>query len=243
VLPDLIVIGAQKCGTTSLHHYLDAHPEVAMSQPKELDFFIGRDGWARGRAWYEEHFKSSPAAIRGESSPSYTNYPRYRCVPERIAQMVPDARLIYVVRDPIARIVSNYIHSYANGETRRGIDAELGDLRNSDYVGQSLYFTQLRRYLRVFPAERILVIAQEDLLNDRLGTLRRVFAFLGVAEDFVSPRFDREHHPSATKQADGREIPVPRVDGALRRRLVERLRADAELLRAHTGLELETWTV
>jgi hypothetical protein len=238
VLPDLIVIGAQKCGTTSLHSYLGLHPEIAMSRPKELDFFVAEHNWPRGRAWYEAHFDGGTARLRGESSPSYTNYPEYRGVPERMARLVPAAKLVYLVRDPLDRIVSHYVHHYAAGGTRRGLEAELGDLRDSVFVAHSLYHAQLRRYLRVFPEPSLLVVAQEDLLRRRRGTLRRVFRFLGVDESFWSPGFERLHHPSASKPA-----PVPRLEGRLRRRLVERLRPDADRLREQTGQAFASWSV
>jgi hypothetical protein len=242
MLPNLIVIGAQKCGTTSLHNYLGLHPEISMSQPKELNFFVEEHNWGRGLAWYEPHFEGT-ARVRGESSPSYTNYPEYRGVAERMAEIVPDARLIYVVGDPLKRIVSHYIHHRAGGGTRQAIDAELGDLRGSVFVAHSLYYAQLRRYLRVFPASSILVIPQEELLHDRLATLQRVFRFLGVSDAFSSPDFDLLHHPSAGKRADGRPIPVPKLEGRLRHRLIERLKPDVDRLRAHTGLAFESWPV
>ena len=108
MLPNLIVIGAAKCGTTSLHEYLDLHPEVAMSREKELDFFVEEKHWGRGVEWYAAQFEDAP--VRGESSPSYTAYPRYRGVPERIRRVVPDAKLVYLVRDPVERIVSHFVH-------------------------------------------------------------------------------------------------------------------------------------
>jgi hypothetical protein len=242
MLPNLIVIGAQKCGTTSLHHYLGLHPDVSMSHPKELDFFVAEHNWSRGLAWYERHFQDQ-APVRGESSPSYTNYPEYRGVPERMARTVPDTQLVYVVGDPLKRIVSHYVHHYAAGGTRRGIEAELGDLRDSVFVAHSLYHMQLRRYLRVIPGPRVLVVAQEDLRHSRQATLRRVFRFLGVSESVCDPGFERLHHPSADKRADGRPVPIPEVSGALRRRLVERLKPDADRLREQTGLAFPTWPV
>src|SRR6266550_2870057 len=81
-LPNLLVIGGLKCGTTSLHHYLNLHPEVAMSRPKELNFFVAELNWPLGEDWYATHFEASPA-IRGESSPHYTNRPRFDGVAER----------------------------------------------------------------------------------------------------------------------------------------------------------------
>src|SRR5215210_6346576 len=95
-LPNLVVIGAQKCGTSGLHYHLGLHPEVSMSKPKELNFFIGERNWPRGEDWYRRHFDPN-AKVRGEASPNYTAFPQHVGVPERMASMVPDAKLIYVL--------------------------------------------------------------------------------------------------------------------------------------------------
>src|ERR687895_1673032 len=117
-LPNLIIIGGLKCGTTSIHHYLGLHPEIQMSKPKELNFFVHELNWDLGLPWYRGRFDSR-FPVRGESSPHYTNQPRYTGVPERIHDTVPDAKLIYMVRDPISRILSHWRHSIGAGyETR-----------------------------------------------------------------------------------------------------------------------------
>ena len=108
-LPNLIIIGAQKCGTTSLHYYLNLHPQILMSREKELNFFITERNWSKGVDWYRSQFVEK-AEIYGESSPNYTDYIRFGGVPERMYSVVPDARLIYILRDPIERIVSHYVH-------------------------------------------------------------------------------------------------------------------------------------
>lgn len=94
-LPNLIVIGAHKGGTTSLHHYLRQHPQIFMSSLKELDFFVDEFNWPKGIDWYRKQF-SSVAPIRGESSPSYTHFPKLKGVPERIHHLIPDAKLICI---------------------------------------------------------------------------------------------------------------------------------------------------
>ena len=114
VLPNLVVIGGLKCGTTSLHHYLNLHPEVEMSRPKELNFFVAELNWSLGPDWYSSHFGGG-APIRGESSPHYTNRPRFDGVAERMRSMLADARLIYMVRDPIDRMLSHYLHNVGGG--------------------------------------------------------------------------------------------------------------------------------
>jgi sulfotransferase family protein len=216
-LPNLIVIGAQKCGTSSLHYYLDLHPEIEMSSPKELNFFTAEEGfdpepfavepadrellrpmanWSRGLEWYQRHFNPQ-ALVRGESSPAYAS-PWEQGVAERMAHVVPDARLIFMVRDPIDRAVSSYRHLRALGRERRPVaDA----LRGSPgvYLGRSSYASLLRPFLDRFPRSRILVLRQEDLLSRRRETIRVAFEFLEVEEGFWSPRMERERNVSGRR--------------------------------------------
>jgi hypothetical protein len=189
-LPNLFVIGALKAGTTSLHSYLDAHPEIGMSQVKELDYFIDQYNWGRGLDWYRSNF--DPAfGVRGESSPMYTMRPGSERAARRIHRLAPDARLIYVVRDPIERTVSHYLHAQAAGIEHRPLEEALADF-DSDYLGTSMYAYQLEPFLELFGPERILVVSQEEMLRDRRAMLRRVFAFLAVDASFDTPDFDRE---------------------------------------------------
>jgi hypothetical protein len=196
-LPNLIVIGAQKCGTSGLHYYLSLHPEVWMSRPKELNFFLEERNWARGLEWYRGHFDAD-ARVRGEASPNYTAYPHHLGVAERMASVVPDARLIYLVRDPLERIAAHWVHNYAK---RR----EKGTLRqtlmhpNTTYLMRSQYHMQLQRFLAHYPRERVLVIDQDDLRTKRAATLRRVFEFAGADPEFTHPHFQSERHQTARK--------------------------------------------
>src|SRR5947208_8199938 len=106
MLPNLLIIGAQKCGTTSLHAYLDRHSDVHMAAEKELDFFIADRAWRNGPAWYAGRFRDD-AAVRGEASPNYTGWPVWDGVARRAAALIPLARLVYLVRDPLGRIGSH----------------------------------------------------------------------------------------------------------------------------------------
>src|SRR5689334_1125972 len=110
MLPNLIIIGAPKAATTSLHGYLKQHPEVGMSAAKELSYFW-RDDWRERQAWYEAQFdfEDPRVRVRGESTPFYAAYPFRKHVPERMHELVPDAKLVYVVRDPIDRLVSHWV--------------------------------------------------------------------------------------------------------------------------------------
>jgi hypothetical protein len=196
-LPNLVVVGGLKCGTTSLHHYLNLHPEVEMSRPKELNFFVAELNWPLGQEWYASHF-SARAAVRGESSPHYTNRPRFEGVAERMRSVLADARLLYVVRDPIDRMLSHYLHNVGGGYDDRTLADAFAD-PESAYVTRSRYFFQLEPYLDAFGAERIEIVGREELKRDRRATMRRVFAFLSVDPGFSSEQFDREWETGAAK--------------------------------------------
>jgi hypothetical protein len=210
-LPNLIVIGAKKSGTTSLYHYLASHPDISMSREKELDFFVAERNWPRGPDWYRHHFDGA-AAARGEASPYYTALPAHRGVPERMASVIPDARLIYLVRDPIERLVSHYHMAVATGRERRPLAAAIGNLSESGYVAQGRYWMQLEPYLRHFAPEQVLVLDRDELGRDRPAALRRVFGFLDVDPDFVSPDFGEVHFPAMTRR---RRRPVAKAVLAL----------------------------
>lgn len=197
MLPNLIIIGAMKCGTTSLHFYLSRHPQVRMSRPKELNFFCADGSWSKGIDWYESHFNGD-ARIFGESSPSYSNFPIRPGVPARMHSVLPEAKLIYIVRDPIERIVSQYVHSLASGTEKRTF-AEVVDAMDEVYVSRSQYFLQLQQYLEFFPESGILVIDHHELLEKRMETLAKVFRYLEVDDVFEHSFFSTVLHESRTK--------------------------------------------
>jgi hypothetical protein len=194
-LPNAIVIGAQKCGTTSLHYYLGRHPQVRMSREKELDFFVAEGNWPRGIEWYKSNFQGT-AKVYGESSPSYTNFPIYRQASERMAAVAPNARLIYLVRDPVERMVSHYMHEVSEGAEPRPVEAAFETLEDNAYVTRSRYFMQLEQYLGRFPDSHILVVAAEDLRDHRRQALQHIFRFLEVDDQFTSTEFSRYLHSS-----------------------------------------------
>ena len=155
-----------------MHNYLDAHPEISMSRQKELNFFSFDRHWRRGEDWYDHHF-SSTAAIRGESSPSYSKFPKVPHVPGRIKKVIPSARFIYLVRDPVARIVSHYMHLRDGGTEKRSLDEALSQFDGNQYVDCSRYHMQLQQYLDHFGQSQILVVSVEEMKENRHETLRR----------------------------------------------------------------------
>jgi hypothetical protein len=229
-LPNLIVIGGLKCGTTSLHHYLNLHPGIAMSRPKELNFFVAELNWELGADWYRSHFPAG-VSVRGETSPHYTNRPRFEGVAARMRETLgPDVRLVYMVRHPIDRLLSHYLHNVGGGYEEREL-AEAVANPQSAYVQRGMYAFQLEPYLDAFEADRVLVVSREELARERDATVRRVFAHGGVDPDFTSPEFDREWETGSGKGSGGfrlmdRAVRMPGLRALDRNfdRLPERLR-------------------
>jgi len=199
-LPDAVCIGASKCGTTSLHYYLHAHPEIGVPRQKEVHFFLDPGNWRRGVDWYCRQFPA--ARVRVESfGGGYTHYPMQQGVARRMAEVLPHGRFIYMVRDPVERMLSRYVHNVCEClETAEPPAAFAGEPLRNPYVAESLYFTQLAQYLEFFAADRFLVIEYDDLRHRRRETLRAVFRFLGVDEAFWSPAFEVVRHPTAGKR-------------------------------------------
>jgi len=188
-----------KAGTTSLYHYLRGHPHVFMPPVKELDYFAREPQSSHGIEWYRRQFAPAPAeAIAiGEASTLYTKHPRFPGVPERIAAQIPDARLIYLVRDPIERIRSHYQHQVALGAER----APLADaiFRDPIYLDTSRYAMQIERYLEVFSPDQLLVVTSERLRGDREVAVREILAFLGLDSTRLPTNLDREFYRSAER--------------------------------------------
>jgi len=199
-LPTFILIGAMKCGTTSLHHYLGAHPQICVSDPKEPDFFLRRN--EKDLAWYRQCFQE-PAQAYGEASTNYTKYPAFQGVPGRMHRVLPDLKILYLVRDPIERAVSHYAHNRVAGRESQSVDEAFRPVEDSHYLQTSRYHFQLSQYLEHYPEEDVLVIESERLRADRLEVLQEIFAFLGVARNVEASAFEEEYHTTSGKLKPG----------------------------------------
>ncbi|MBA3690835.1 MAG: sulfotransferase [Actinobacteria bacterium] len=199
-LPNFLVIGAMKAGTTSLYHYLRDHPQVFMPETKEVNFFNPLRNWRRGVGWYEDQFCAAPegAIAVGEASTSYTKFPWIQGVPERIAAVLGDVRLIYVVRHPVERMRSQYLHHLATGQEWRPIAEAF--VQESMYLNISRYAFQLDQFLPYVPRDRVLVLDSRDLRADRVPTLRRIFEFLEVEPNWVPLTVEQEFLRSVGRQ-------------------------------------------
>lgn len=200
MLPTFFILGAQKAGTTALHSYLAGHPQVAMSTPKEPDFFIAERAWRNGFDWYERLFDSGPNTVaRGESSTSYTMFPFFTGVPDLLLGAVPRPKLVYLMRHPVERMRSAYQHGLSRGVERRPITEAL--LHETRYLLPTCYAFQLEQWLPRVDLDDVLLLTAEDLRADRAATVARVLAFVGADPAALPGGLDREHHVSADKRA------------------------------------------
>ena len=209
-LPNFLIIGAPKAGSTALHAALAQHPELYLSGIKEPKFFLCDDTqpprhggpgdahsyqeWIWKREEYEALFDDAPAgALRGESTPFYlSDFPAQ----QRIRALIPEVRLIAILRDPVDRAYSNWTHLWSDG--LEPVDDFVGACAEEDrrvaagwarfwrYKGLGLYGAQLRHLYTLFPHEQVHLLRYKDLVDDPRVTLNRICAFLGVAEDVVT---------------------------------------------------------
>ena len=180
-LPTFFVIGAAKAGTTSLFHYLDQHPDLYLTPQKELHYFCDPDC----RQWeslYREEFVTE-AGVRGEASTLYTRSPAIPGVPGRMAALVPDARLVYLVRDPVERALASWREERFHVTERRSAAEAFAypEDPHNPYVAASCYAQQLENYLEHFAEEQVLVLDQRELATDGQRVVDRVVDFLGLA--------------------------------------------------------------
>lgn len=192
-------VGAQKCATTWVHRVLQDHPQAAVSEPKELDFFSA--AYDRGFQWYDEHFDNAAALASGEISPSYFHD---REAPARAHAYNPDFRIVLTVRDPLARAYSNHLHEVRIGHYR-GPDLrfEAGWANNPMYLEQSLYAKHLRNWLAHFARERILVLVQEEIEQDPVAQAQKLYAFLGIDTGHQSAALFRRVNQSSEEKLKG----------------------------------------
>jgi hypothetical protein len=191
--PNLFIVGAMKSGTSSLHNYLKSHPDIFMSKPKEPSYFVPREqlraifpemerrGYWQGEDKYLAVFKDAGfAKVIGESSTNYSKRPLIDGIPEKLKAFSPDAKIIYIMRDPVERTISHYWHmAKFNSESRGMLEAIRED---PHYRETSYYAMQLRPYLEVFGAGNVATLTFEDLKTNPRKELARLFDWLGLED-------------------------------------------------------------
>lgn len=183
-LPDFLIIGAMKSGTTTLQVQLSAQPGLFMSTPKEPNFFSDDSVYEQGTAWYEALFDAAAVGeLKGEASTHYTKRPTYPDTVDRMAALLKAPKLIYVIRDPVARAVSHYIHEWT--ENRMGDDPVAAFDQHHELIAYSRYGMQIAPFIDSFGVERIHLTSLEQLTADPDGELHRIGVFLGAAAPLV----------------------------------------------------------
>ena len=177
-LPDFIIVGAMKCGTSTLAAQLGAQPGLFMTTPKEPNFFSDDAVFANGRDWYEALFEhAEPGDIKGEASTHYTKNPTHPDALPRMQDMLDAPKIIYLIREPVARAVSHYIHEWTMGVMTA--DMEQAFATHPELVSYGCYADQIEPYLKAYGAKNILVISLEAMKADPQKVLEKACRFLG----------------------------------------------------------------
>jgi hypothetical protein len=229
MMPNFIVIGAPRAGTTSLYHYLRQHPQILMSRIKETNYFAylasqAEPGYETGpttlwpvktRAEYEALFQGGEYRAIGEASPLYFFAPG---VARQIKTNIPDARLVMILRNPVERAYSAYLKNCREGiETRSFEDRIMWEIQRPEkvvcsehyYLRAGMYFERIADYLRYFERSRLKIVFQEDLQSDPTGLMGDLFTFLSVDVGFVtdtSVRFNQSLPPLLVKSSGNRRL-------------------------------------
>jgi len=219
----LIVVGAMKCGTTSLFQYLAAHPEVAPSSPKQVNFFSDDARWARGPGYYLGHWPASAGTrTRLEASPAYSDPDRAAICAERMASLDADLRLVYLVRDPYERIESHWFHGRHRGEFSDCASLSEALRTRPTLLDTTRYCRWIEAYRTHFGDDRFRVVRSSRLEEEPAQLLAELCRFAGLDADFAFPDLRTRYN---TREAQLADHPlVERMQGMRRlRNLVRRL--------------------
>ena len=176
--PNFIIIGAMKSATSTLHNQLAAQPGIFMSTPKEPNFFSDDTVYAQGLAWYHGLFsEAAETDLCGESSTHYTKLPDYPHTIARLQEAIQSPRLIYVMRDPIDRLISHYIHQWSEGIISCDINQAID--RYPELINYSCYGMQIKPYLEAFGKDAVLPVFFDALKSAPDQTLVKVGEFIG----------------------------------------------------------------
>lgn len=241
LLPDFLIIGTQRGGTTSLYNYLQDHPCIAAATTKEIHFFDRK--YSKGLAWYRGHFPThiekyytqrlrGRTFLTGEATPSYLFHPH---TPKRIAKALPQAKLIVLLRNPVDRAYSQYYHAINHGYETLSFEESIQNeiertaserakilqdeyyqsyaYKHLSYLSRGIYIDQLQAWMSLFPREQFLILKSEDFYADPLTTLKQVLAFLNVPEREL--RVQKEDFKQYNNNA------YSQMNSALRKRLLE----------------------
>jgi hypothetical protein len=246
-MPDFLIIGGERCGTSSLYYYLTDQPQIVSASTKETHFFD--ENFAKGLSWYRAQFPSSlwkqytqkmlkQDLITGEGTPYYMLYPH---APRRTFEIVPQVKLIALLRNPVDRAYSKYwIELMAGleklsfeeaikteeerlaGEREKMLENEnyySHSFRHFSYLTRGIYIDQLQNWMQYFPREQMLILRSEDLYSDPAAVLKQTLEFLGVQHGDLNKAYKNYRRPS--KRGYRKKVVPPKLDPKIREYLVQ----------------------
>ncbi len=254
-LPTFVIAGAQKSGTSTLSKLIALHPEAHVFEKKETHYFDWY--YQRGIDWYAGLFKPRPGqSVIGEATPTYMHYPVAR---ERMMDVLPDAKIVVIMRHPVERAYSHFWHSRKYGfedletfeeaveqEAERLATGERRELIRHSYLDRGRYIEQINALEAGYPRERIYALTLDDLIEDRQAALEGVLGFIGVSPGRAGAIIDRieaERGDDGDGETEYRANTntYPPMDHATGVRLVEHFRPFNDRLAAWMGRDLSAW--
>ena len=177
-LPNFVIIGAMKSATSTLHKQLVEQPGIFMCTPKEPNFFSDPDQFSKGMEWYSALFDDAPDnSLMGEASTHYTKLPTLPQTVEKLKKYLPDARLVYVMRHPVDRLVSHYMHEWSTGVYHCEINEAVS--KYQEMTSYSRYAMQLRPYFEAFGRDAVLPVFFDRLIKEPQSEFERICEFIG----------------------------------------------------------------
>ena len=267
--PDFIIMGAMKSATSTLHEQLALQSGIFMSTPKEPNYFSDDEQYARGEYWYESLFEDAlPTDLCGESSTHYTKLPDYPLTLERMSQGLSDVKLIYVMRHPIERLISHYIHQWSQNVISCDINEAVDTYE--ELTAYSCYTKQLQPYFKQYGMDNVLPVFTESIRHNAQAELERVAKFIGhkdqvtwqddlaaqnvsgervrafkgykwLVESGVMTYLRRRLVPQGIRDKIKHSLTMqkrPEIDAAHLSRLTELFNQDLAVLGEHLGVEL-----
>jgi hypothetical protein len=177
-LPSFFIIGAMKAATSTLWEQLTVQPGIFLCTPKEPNFFSDDDQYSKGIEYYRNLFVNAEQEdIVGEASTHYTKLPTYPDTIDRLSQDIKDPKFIYIIRHPVDRLISHYIHEWSQGIISCDIDQAVSEF--TELIEYSCYYKQIRPYIDLFGKNKILLVFFDQLKNNSQSELERICYFLG----------------------------------------------------------------
>jgi hypothetical protein len=253
-LPTFLIAGAQKCGTSTLVATLRRHPQVQMARPKELHFFDRK--LDKGLEWYAEQFTPDPRQTQwGEASPSYVYDVEARTA---MCELLPEAKVVVILRDPAKRAYSHFWHSKRLGfekletfqdalaaEPERMAHGARSDRIRFSYLDRGHYVEQLESLEALKGRDNLHVMLLDDLASDRIPTLEGLFGFIGVKKKFASTikeQWTNKYRVAEKPGEKAKAVPYPPLPPETRAMMVEHFGPWNDRLGDWLGRDLSAWS-